>query len=165
MTSARVVPTSESSAAEPVMVQSFAAPATLPMTPCTNAGPTMSPTVATETKMLRSLTPTSRLFAVSRSARIYRSKGPPPRTRRDPRHGSRNNLPGRRNPRAEARGFLQRRSWSELQLAAVDRVLRVDHARIGVGATVHIVVPGDVVARLQEVVAGLRSVGVTVPAA
>src|SRR4051794_6516549 len=57
ITSARVVPVRSSSAAVPLIVQSFAAPATLPITPCTNAGPTISPTVATETNKLRNLTP------------------------------------------------------------------------------------------------------------
>src|SRR4051812_14115772 len=55
MTSSRVVPVITSSAAVPWIVQSLAAPAAAPITPWTKAGPTMSPTVATETKMLRSL--------------------------------------------------------------------------------------------------------------
>src|SRR4051812_18036134 len=55
MTSSRVVPLSESSAAVPTIVQSFRAPATLLSTPCANAGPTMRPTVATDTTMARSL--------------------------------------------------------------------------------------------------------------
>src|SRR4051812_33925593 len=55
MTSARVVPVRTSFAAVPVIVQSFAAPATLPSAPWASAGPTISATVAVERAMLRNL--------------------------------------------------------------------------------------------------------------
>src|SRR3954464_3009065 len=42
-----------------------------------------------------------------------------------------------------------------LLLAVADDVLCVDHARVGVLSAVDVVVSGDVVARLQEVVSGL----------
>src|SRR5205085_6257098 len=47
----------------------------------------------------------------------------------------------------------------ELLLAARDRVARVDHAGVGVVTTVQVVVPGDAVPGLQEVVPGLALLG------
>ena len=64
--SALVVPTSVSSAAVPVMVQFGPALTTLLTIPWANAGPAMSPAVATETKSARSFTPTSRVSAEPR---------------------------------------------------------------------------------------------------
>src|SRR5436190_5844002 len=56
ITSSWVVPFRSSSAAVPEIVHSVFAPATLPMKPWTNAGPTISPTVATDTQIPRNLT-------------------------------------------------------------------------------------------------------------
>src|SRR6185436_18082912 len=53
MTSSRVVPVRSSSAAVPVIVHSFLAPAALLSAPCTNAGPTIIAVVATATAMVR----------------------------------------------------------------------------------------------------------------
>src|SRR5438477_8895569 len=56
MTSALVVPVRLSSAAVPEIVHDGPAFTTLLMIPCANAGPTIRPTVATETKIPRSFT-------------------------------------------------------------------------------------------------------------
>src|SRR2546429_10033335 len=56
MTSSLVVPFRASSAAVPVMVQFGPALTTVFRIPCAKPGPTIRPTVATETKRLRSFT-------------------------------------------------------------------------------------------------------------
>src|SRR5205085_5065120 len=143
MTSALVVPVRLSSAAVPVIVQLGPALTTVLKIPWAKAGPTIRPTVATDTKIVLILTPASS---------PYRSVDAP--YRRPPHNGD--SCP--RTVGGAHKGPLRSclpSSESELQLAVGDRVAGVDHARVGVHATVHGVVAGDVVLRLQEVVPGL----------
>src|SRR5436190_66834 len=180
MTSSRVVPFSSSSAAVPVIVQSFLAPATLLRTPCAKAGPTMRPAVATETTMARSLMSPS-LSLPERSARSMhdrRSIAACHAAQKDPSEQvPRPQGPGGKGPstpcrRAPARAGALRtsaiQSESELQLAVGHGVAGVDYAGVGVLSTVHEVVAGDVVTRLQEIVSSLilpvvSAAGIAVP--